>query len=156
MGRRLWREIGPVIYSSWWASSTQTLSGLSPADSWPYFTLSLLRFRPTWRVSFLYVYPKNRATQLHPQAFCCTVMAASNFCIFSARTAQEISRPLFHVASLLGNLSPKLFPSNGCSSVTCLQECYLATDLNVKIHSPPQVLLVSQARNQQQQVVGWY
>jgi hypothetical protein len=39
-GRSLWREDGCAVYNCCWSSPAQSFLRLSPADSWPYFTVS--------------------------------------------------------------------------------------------------------------------
>jgi hypothetical protein len=56
--RPLWREDRCVIYSysCFWALREQSLSGPSPAQLWPYFTVSF-EPPPTWRTRSLYSFP---------------------------------------------------------------------------------------------------
>jgi hypothetical protein len=57
--------------------------------------------------------------------------------IVPARTAQKTSLPLLRVLSLPEKRVHRVFSSNGCCTVACLHNCYLAICTNVTIHLVP-------------------
>jgi hypothetical protein len=54
------REDGSVIYCCCWSSPAQSLSGLSPVDSKPYFIVPIFETPPTWKARTPYLYPPRK------------------------------------------------------------------------------------------------
>jgi hypothetical protein len=130
LGRPLWREDGSVFCICWWSSPAQSFLGQSPLGL--VTIIYCLRFEA-------YLFVASYDSQGHGGAIRTRLhTGVTNYWTCSPRyitPARAHRERLLHYCAFCfrGNVSTDLFPSNGCCTVACLHNCYLAMGLHVTI-----------------------